>query len=720
MDLNSYVESESEQVMAMQADTSQNICEPEDPISRRRTKRNVKKVELDANTSAWLTSANAVPPEKSPKKVSLDSDKAARHQKKSRRSKSKWLTYYRKIDRELQQLQLSRSENKLEFMDGKVVCSDSDGKIIKKIMEILKHLEAENRTHKRHPEFAGPGEEFNVENITCSKCNGMDSEHDDLYFCDAQGCCRAYHLRCLDPPVLSSSISTNPDEDWFCNQCRCAGDCLVLINQSLGSYFQNVPELREALGGAGTAEPHSDSEDSLDEWATSIPHKESLELEQEKSDRGGTDTVAKRPRGRPKLKTAAATPGLKSKKKTDKKSELETKKGRKKSDTSKHKEPPRSPLPSTSQVDDAPPETEFTPIKTVPSTISQQLLEDEQGGEPRSLTHDNYFVYGDGVTQTHWHTCFKKITKHVLDIHKLSHLIDVLSANGHNDGVLLSAELLSTIKKSDKSKLAVREWLQAIVEPNKVHRRYTELDDVGDDGMVEVDAVNCSKCGLPDDDGNDILFCDRKGCCRAYHAGCLDPPADPRFISSDPEDDWFCWECRCVADSLALINEMCGTNYEDGVDEVFAELLEPEELESGGLLNDVEAWGGDSSSEDDDDYMPKSNRASKQQNKKSQRRDEEEASGSPDHDEVEAEVVSDSGSDSDVDGSDNDSDSDNEVDDSEGNRGLDEDGDCDPHDDDNEDPRDDLDSELSGNEVSVAFLIMISSTDHRVCLLCSI
>jgi hypothetical protein len=34
----------------------------------------------------------------------------------------------------------------------------------------------------------------------------------------------------------------------------------------------------------------------------------------------------------------------------------------------------------------------------------------------------------------------------------------------------------------------------------------------------------CSKCGNPDSYGNDILFCDREGCFRAYHQMCLDPP----------------------------------------------------------------------------------------------------------------------------------------------------------------------------------------------------
>ena len=38
-----------------------------------------------------------------------------------------------------------------------------------------------------------------------------------------------------------------------------------------------------------------------------------------------------------------------------------------------------------------------------------------------------------------------------------------------------------------------------------------------------VTKVVCSFCGLDDIEGNDILLCDRSGCCRAYHQHCLSP-----------------------------------------------------------------------------------------------------------------------------------------------------------------------------------------------------
>lgn len=656
-----------------------NSCISEEPISRRRAKRNVRRIELDANTSAWLTA----PPEKVHKKH-FSRDIGQSH-KNSSKGRSIWTMYLKKIARQLQRLEFSKGENKSEFPDGKINCSHADSIIILRVLDTLNQLESENGSHKRHPEFSGPGEEFNVDNITCSKCDGMDSEFDDLYFCDAQSCCRAYHLRCLEPPVSRNSISTDPEDDWFCNQCRCTADCLVLINQSFGSYFQNMQELREAIQRMVVQRP-SDSEDSLDQWATTVPDSQ-------------LDRPIKRSKSRSTMETVI--------KASQKKGRVTSQKRSGKAEQTAQSKSRRTEKGCRTEL--APVDSAVDPSQKCTTTTTP--IDNEQNNAPRPS--DDYFFYSDGVTPSHWRNCYLKINKYVLDIHKLDHLIQVLSTNGHNDGVLLSDELRSTLKKSDKCKRLVREWLNAILEPNKEHRRYAELDAVDDDDMVEVETVNCSKCGLPDDEGNDILFCDRKTCCRAYHASCLDPPADLARISSDPNDDWFCWECRCVADSLALINELCGTKYEDGVDEVFADLIETEDSVIDGLLNDGEAWGGDSSSEDDDDYMPKSHR--RRVKKKERRNDRSETqslvldagesamtSQQDASSERESESESDSESDSDEDNEGTGTDefdedgSDNQMPCEQADRDDENEQDCEDFDD---DPRDDLESELSGNEV---------------------
>ena len=235
---------------------------------------------------------------------------------------------------------------------------------------------------------------------------------------------------------------------------------------------------------------------------------------------------------------------------------------------------------------------------TPPQTVSP--VRGGKGGGDRDL------CYGEGKGGgTPWRECYEEVKRRILSIARLNHCIDVLSGNSHNDGIQLTLELQQQLRTIHRLKCAVRDALLAMVAINAHHRRFPELDAEQEDGMVEVEGVNCSRCHLPDSEGNDILFCDRKGCCRAYHGMCLDPPLPPGLVNSDPEEDWFCWECRCVADSLALINEMCGTSYEDGVEEVFDEVLQPAEGVEGALAKVLEgAWGGESSSEDDDDYQP--------------------------------------------------------------------------------------------------------------------
>jgi hypothetical protein len=71
--------------------------------------------------------------------------------------------------------------------------------------------------------------------------------------------------------------------------------------------------------------------------------------------------------------------------------------------------------------------------------------------------------------------------------------------------------------------------------------------------MFDVDGILCSYCNGEEYDGNDILFCDRVGCCRAYHQNCLNPPLDVANI--DPDQDWFCWQCECMDDCLDIIGE---------------------------------------------------------------------------------------------------------------------------------------------------------------------
>ena len=89
-------------------------------------------------------------------------------------------------------------------------------------------------------------------------------------------------------------------------------------------------------------------------------------------------------------------------------------------------------------------------------------------------------------------------------------------------------------------------------------------DDDDDDDEVDVEHIVCSVCSQPDGDGNDILFCDRKGCYRAYHQNCLDPPYNNNSDKEiDLDEDWFCWHCQCIDDCLDVIGEVLDDDHDD-------------------------------------------------------------------------------------------------------------------------------------------------------------
>ena len=120
--------------------------------------------------------------------------------------------------------------------------------------------------------------------------------------------------------------------------------------------------------------------------------------------------------------------------------------------------------------------------------------------------------------------------------------------------------------------------------------------------MIDVDHILCSKCGFDEGEDDDVLFCDHKGCCRAYHQKCLDPPIVQ--FNADPNVDWFCWQCETMDDMLDLVEE-----YLDGVQVHHWEELFPEVKQLGEM--GVQGGGEDEEEDesDDEDYEePKSKR----------------------------------------------------------------------------------------------------------------
>ena len=109
------------------------------------------------------------------------------------------------------------------------------------------------------------------------------------------------------------------------------------------------------------------------------------------------------------------------------------------------------------------------------------------------------------------------IKKYLRDISRDLHYIQVYS-NDHNVDTGNSARrtnhMIHEIEKCQdritNAKKNIVEVFRLMAHINEDHKQWPELaEEVDDDGLVDLEHIYCSKCGLEDDEGNDILFCDR-------------------------------------------------------------------------------------------------------------------------------------------------------------------------------------------------------------------
>ncbi|KAJ1378210.1 Zinc finger, PHD-type [Sesbania bispinosa] len=74
------------------------------------------------------------------------------------------------------------------------------------------------------------------EHIFCANCKLREAFPDnDIILCDGT-CNRAFHQRCLDPPLDTENIPPG-DQGWFCKFCECKIEILEATNAHLGTQF---------------------------------------------------------------------------------------------------------------------------------------------------------------------------------------------------------------------------------------------------------------------------------------------------------------------------------------------------------------------------------------------------------------------------------------------------------------------------------------------------
>jgi len=74
------------------------------------------------------------------------------------------------------------------------------------------------------------------DHIFCAECNSREAFPDnDIILCDGT-CNRAFHQKCLDPPLETESIPPG-DQGWFCKFCDCKIEIIDTMNAQIGTHF---------------------------------------------------------------------------------------------------------------------------------------------------------------------------------------------------------------------------------------------------------------------------------------------------------------------------------------------------------------------------------------------------------------------------------------------------------------------------------------------------
>lgn len=79
--------------------------------------------------------------------------------------------------------------------------------------------------------------------IYCSRCNSTNTiPENDIIICDSEGCNRAYHQKCQNPPVATSDIPLG-DALWYCEICEALFKSLKCINTAFGTAYETIDEV---------------------------------------------------------------------------------------------------------------------------------------------------------------------------------------------------------------------------------------------------------------------------------------------------------------------------------------------------------------------------------------------------------------------------------------------------------------------------------------------
>ncbi|CAI9760934.1 unnamed protein product [Fraxinus pennsylvanica] len=141
------------------------------------------------------------------------------------------------------------------------------------IREAIRQLDLLSSVGRIDESAVAPDGSVHHEHIVCAKCKMREALPDnDIILCDGT-CNRAFHQKCLDPPLSTENIPPG-DEGWFCKFCKSKMEILEATNAHLGTHFsmdinwQDVfkeeailPDGKDSMSCPEQEWPSDDSED---------------------------------------------------------------------------------------------------------------------------------------------------------------------------------------------------------------------------------------------------------------------------------------------------------------------------------------------------------------------------------------------------------------------------------------------------------------------------
>lgn len=114
---------------------------------------------------------------------------------------------------------------------------DSIAKCLQMIRECIRICDEAGGDKSIPSECFDEDGELDADKIFCGKCLKSDSTDDnDIIMCDGM-CDRAYHMKCVFPPVDISVLEDDADEGWLCPACDRKIDMIDEINDELGTDY---------------------------------------------------------------------------------------------------------------------------------------------------------------------------------------------------------------------------------------------------------------------------------------------------------------------------------------------------------------------------------------------------------------------------------------------------------------------------------------------------